>query len=44
VSAVPGRGGRPTGQPIHVRRIMEEGGASDADGMLDYLRTADGVA
>ena len=44
VSAVPGRGGRPTGQPIHVRRIMEEGGASDADGMLDYLRAADGVA
>jgi hypothetical protein len=44
VSAVPGPGGRPSGQPIHVRRVMDEGGASDVEGMRDYLRTADGVA
>ncbi|QHT57618.1 hypothetical protein GXP71_17085 [Cellulomonas sp. H30R-01] len=44
VSAVPGRGGVPTGQPIHVRRVMDDGGASDVEGMREYLRTADGVA
>ncbi|AEE44284.1 YciI family protein [Cellulomonas fimi] len=43
VSAVPGRGGRPTQQRVHVRRIMDDGGPSGADEMLDYLRTADGL-
>ena len=41
VSAVPGRGGVPTGQPIHVRQLMDEGPA-DAGEMADYLRTAQG--
>jgi hypothetical protein len=42
VSAVPGRGGVPTRQPIHVRRVMDEGPA-DAAAMGDYLRTAQGT-
>ena len=42
VSAVPGRGGVPTGQPIHVRQLMDEGPA-DAGEMADYLRTAQGA-
>jgi len=42
VSAVPGRGGVPSGQPIHVRQLMEEGPA-DAGEMADYLRTAQGA-
>ncbi len=42
VSAVPGRGGVPTGQPIHVRQLMEEG-PTGAEGMIDYLRDAKGA-
>jgi hypothetical protein len=42
VSAVPGRGGVPTGQPVHVRQLMDEGPA-DAAEMADYLRTAQGA-
>jgi len=38
VSAVPGPGGVPTRQPIHVRRVMDEGPA-DAAEMDTYLRT-----
>ncbi len=41
VSAVPGRGGRPTGQPVHLRRIMDDSPA-DAEGMAAYLHTARG--
>ena len=41
VSAVPGPGGRPTQQPIQVRRILEDGPA-DADEMGEWLRTAGG--
>ncbi|GCD21774.1 YciI family protein [Cellulomonas algicola] len=44
VSAVPGRGGVPTGQPIHLRRVMLDGGPTAVEGMREYLRTADGVA
>lgn len=39
VSAVPGPGGRATQQPIHVRRLMEDG-PTDAEEMDAYLRTA----
>jgi hypothetical protein len=42
LSAVPGRHGRPTGQPIHVRRVMEERPA-DAAEMNDYLQSARGA-
>ena len=38
VSAVPGPGGVPTRQPIHVRRVMDEGPA-DAAEMDSYVRT-----
>ena len=38
VSAVPGPGGVPTRQPIHVRRVMDEGPA-DAAEMDTYVRT-----
>lgn len=41
VSAVPGPGGKPTQQPIQLRRVMEQGPAN-ADEMVDYLATADG--
>ena len=41
LSAVPGPGGVPTQQPIHVRRIMDQG-PSDAAGMEEYLQTAGG--
>ena len=41
LSAVPGPGGVPTQQPIHMRRVMDEG-PSDAAGMEDYLQTAGG--
>jgi hypothetical protein len=37
VSAVPGPGGKPTQQPIQVRRLMEEG-PSDAAGMQEFLQ------
>jgi len=39
VSAVPGRGGVPTGQPIHLRRIMDDA-PSDVAEMTAFLRTA----
>lgn len=38
VSAVPGPGGVPTRQPIHVRRVMDVVPA-DAAGMDNYVRT-----
>jgi len=38
VSAVPGVGGRPTQQPIHVRRVMDEA-PRDAVEMDSYLRS-----
>jgi hypothetical protein len=41
VSAVPGPGGVPLQQPIHVRRIMEQG-PSTAEEMGEYLKTAAG--
>ena len=41
VSAVPGRGGRPTGQPVHLRRIMDDSPA-DPEHMAAYLDTAKG--
>lgn len=41
VSAVPGPGGVPTRQPVHVRRVMDEGPGT-AEEMDDYLRTATG--
>jgi hypothetical protein len=43
LSAVPGPGGLPTQQPIHVRRIMDDDSPSGADGMLEYLETAKGA-
>jgi hypothetical protein len=42
VSAVPGRRGVPTGQPTHVRQVMDEG-PSDAAAMGEYLGTARGT-
>lgn len=42
MSAVPGRGGRPTRQPIHVRQVMEDA-PSDPDEMDAFLRTAEGA-
>src|SRR5689334_18417208 len=39
LSAVPGRGGRPTQQPIHVRRVMDDAPA-DTEQMDAFLRTA----
>lgn len=36
VSAVPGRGGVPTGQPVVVRRVADDGPA-DAASMLDWI-------
>src|SRR5262245_37977795 len=41
VSAVPGPGGVPLQQPIHVRRIMDDGPAT-ADEMVEYAGTATG--
>jgi hypothetical protein len=41
LSAVPGPGGVPTQQPIHMRQVMEKG-PSDAAEMEEYLQTADG--
>jgi hypothetical protein len=38
VSAVPGPGGVPTRQPIHVRRVMEQGPGGAAE-MDSYVRT-----
>ncbi|MFF3065522.1 YciI family protein [Oerskovia sp. NPDC057915] len=42
VSAVPGRGGVPTQQPIQVRRLMDDG-PSDATEMAAFLDTAQGT-
>ena len=42
ISAVPGKDGVPTQQPIHVRQVMEDG-PGDAAGMLDYLDSARGA-
>jgi len=39
VSAVPGRHGVPTEQPIHLRRIMDDG-PSDPSEMEEYLQQA----
>lgn len=41
VSAVPGRGGRATGQPVQLRRVMDDAPA-DTEHMADYLDTARG--
>ncbi len=41
VSAVPGRGGVPLGQPVHVRRVMDDV-VADADEMLRFLDGAGG--
>jgi hypothetical protein len=41
VSAVPGPGGVPTQQPIHVRRVMDDG-PSDVDSMGEWLEGAGG--
>ena len=41
VSAVPGPGGVPLQQPIHVRRVMDDG-PSDADSMAEWLEGAGG--
>jgi hypothetical protein len=43
ISAVPGRDGRATQQPIIVRQVMD-GGVSDAVEMGEYLETARGAA
>ena len=40
-SAVPGPGGVPLQQPIHVRRIMDDG-PSTSDEMREYAQTAGG--
>ena len=41
LSAVPGPDGVPTQQPIHVRRVMDDG-PSGTDEMREYLETAGG--
>jgi len=41
VSAVPGRGGVPTGQPVQVRRVLD-GGPADAEAMTRWLRDTTG--
>src|SRR5204862_1954287 len=41
VSAVPGPGGVPLQQPVHVRRIMDEG-PSTPEEMVEYASTAAG--
>jgi len=41
ISAVPGKDGVPTQQPIHVRQVMDDGPA-DAAEMDDYLSSAQG--
>ena len=40
ISAVPGPGGRPTRQPIHVRRVMDDT-VADAERMDTYVRTGE---
>jgi len=41
VSAVPGPGGVPLRQPVHVRRIMDDG-PSTSEEMREYAQTAGG--
>jgi hypothetical protein len=41
VSAAPGPGGVPLQQPVHLRRIMDEG-PSNPEEMTEYARTAGG--
>lgn len=41
VSAVPGRDGVPTEQPVHVRRVMDQA-PSDVAEMASFLETASG--
>jgi hypothetical protein len=41
VSAVPGPGGVPTRQPIHVRRVMDHAPDFDAADMDRYVRTGE---
>jgi hypothetical protein len=43
VSAVPGRNGVPTQQPIHLRRVMDDDGPFGPTEMEEYLRTASGA-
>lgn len=40
VSAVPGPGGVPTRQPVHVRRVIDQGPADSAE-MDSYIRTGE---
>jgi hypothetical protein len=42
MSAVPGRGGVPTRQPIHVRQVMEQA-PGNTEEMDAFLRTAGGT-
>ena len=42
VSAVPGPGGVPLQQPVHVRRVMDDG-PSDADSMTEWLQDVGGA-
>jgi hypothetical protein len=41
VSAVPGPGGVPVQQPVHLRQVMDDG-PSDVDGMETFLQQAGG--
>lgn len=41
VSAVPGPGGVPTRQPVHVRRVMDQDPDFDAADMDRYVRTGE---
>jgi len=43
VSAVPGRNGVPTQQPIHLRRIMDDEGPFGPTEMEEYLQQATGA-
>jgi hypothetical protein len=43
VSAVPGRNGVPTQQPIHLRRVMDDEEPFGPTEMEEYLRTASGA-
>jgi hypothetical protein len=41
ISAVPGPGGVPTRQPVHVRRVMEQTPDFDAADMERYVKTGE---
>lgn len=41
ISAVPGPGGAPTRQPVHVRRVMDQDPDFDAADMDRYVRTGE---